>query len=56
MTTQIDVLAIDDDKFIQKVITKSLQSNDMTVRTANDGEAGIEEALIKKPDIILLDV
>lgn len=56
MTTQIDVLAIDDDKFIQKVITKSLQSDEMNVRTASDGESGVEEALSKKPDIILLDV
>ncbi len=56
MTKQIDVLAIDDDKFIQKVIIKSLKSDAMNVRTASDGESGIEEALNKKPDIILLDV
>lgn len=56
MTTQIDVLAIDDDKFIQKVISKSLQSGDMSVRIAGDGESGIEEALNNTPDIILLDV
>ncbi|MCK5121260.1 MAG: response regulator [Methylococcales bacterium] len=56
MTAKIDVLAIDDDKFIQKVIAKSLTSSTMSVRTANDGEAGIAEATRVKPDIILLDV
>lgn len=56
MTAKIDVLAIDDDKFIQKVITKSLMSSAMSVRTADDGETGIAEALRVTPDIILLDV
>ncbi|MCK4842299.1 MAG: response regulator [Methylococcales bacterium] len=53
---QIDILAIDDDKFIQKVITRSLSSHAISVRTANDGESGIEEATRVVPDIILLDV
>lgn len=56
MPHQIDILAIDDDKFIQKMIIKSLQSDFMSVRTANDGESGIEEVIRKTPDIILLDV
>ncbi|HGX92555.1 MAG TPA: response regulator [Candidatus Tenderia sp.] len=53
---KIDILAIDDDKFIQKVIIKSLQSETISVRTANDGESGIAEATQRVPDIILLDV
>lgn len=56
MANQIDILAIDDDKFIQKIIVKSIQSDAMSVRTANDGESGIEEVIRKTPDIILLDV
>ncbi|MCF6202212.1 MAG: response regulator [Methylococcaceae bacterium] len=56
MTTKIDVLVIDDDKFIQKLITKTLTTEMMEVRTADDGESGIEEAIKKCPDIILLDV
>jgi CheY-like chemotaxis protein len=56
MTIEIDVLVIDDDKFIQKVIIKSLQSEVMNVRVAGTGELGIEEASNKKPDIIILDV
>ena len=53
---KIDILAIDDDKFIQKVIVKALQSDELSVRTANDGESGIEAAVNAIPDIILLDV
>ncbi len=56
MTTKIDVLVIDDDKFIQKLITKTLEPKQMNVRTADDGELGIEETLNTCPDLILLDI
>ncbi len=56
MDDQIDVLAIDDDKFVQKMIVKALESNSLKVRTADDGESGIEEATRRVPGIILLDV
>lgn len=56
MTAQIDILAIDDDKFVQKLIKKSLQSEHMSIRTADDGESGIQAVMDQCPDIILLDV
>jgi len=56
METKIDILAIDDDKFVQKMIVKALQSGEMSIRVANDGESGIAEATQQVPDIILLDV
>lgn len=56
METKIDVLAIEDDKFVQKMIIKALKSSAISVRTADDGEAGIEAATQQIPDIILLDV
>lgn len=56
MTKQIDVLVIDDDKFVQKVIRKAIEGAGLSCRMANDGESGIEEALRIAPDIILLDV
>jgi len=56
MEKQIDVLAIEDDKFVQKMIIKALQSSEISVRTANDGESGIKAASQQIPDIILLDV
>ncbi len=56
MEKQIDILAIEDDKFVQKMIIKALQSSAISVRTANDGESGIKVAIQQIPDIILLDV
>lgn len=56
METKIDVLAIDDDKFIQKIIVKALQSDELSVRTADNGELGIAAATQQVPSIILLDV
>ena len=49
------VLIVDDDKFIQKFITKSLH-NDFTTHSANDAEEGLSIAESLSPDIILLDV
>jgi len=56
MSEKIDVLAIDDDKFVQKLIAKGLESDDMAVRSAFNGEVGIEMANENVPDVILLDV
>lgn len=56
MRTIIDILAIDDDKFVQKLIVKALQSSELSVRTADDGELGIAAAIQQVPSIILLDV
>lgn len=56
MSEQIDILAIDDDKFLHKVIAKTLDSEDMAIRFALNGEAGIQMAAESVPDIILLDV
>lgn len=52
----IDVLAIDDDKIVQKIIRRALEPNGFTVRTANDGEAGLVEAIANPPQLVLLDV
>lgn len=56
MANKITILAIDDDKFIHKVISKSLSSEELMVQSAFDGESGIEMAINRQPDIILLDV
>jgi len=52
----IDVLAIDDDKIVQKIIRRALEPNGFAVRTANDGESGLAEATANPPDVVLLDV
>lgn len=56
MTKTYDILAIDDDKLSQKIISRTLQSGGFAPRLAADGASGITEALRKIPDIILLDV
>lgn len=50
------VLVIDDDKFIHKMVKKSISSHDFEVNYALDGESGFEAAFSDPPDIILLDV
>jgi CheY-like chemotaxis protein len=56
MSKQVEVLAIDDDKFVQKMIRKTLEGGGLSTRTADDGESGIAEFQRKPSDIILLDV
>ncbi|MCB1877753.1 MAG: response regulator [Chromatiales bacterium] len=56
MDRTIDVLAIDDDRFVQKMIRKALAEGGLSVRTADDGESGLMAAKGEVPDIILLDV
>ena len=51
-----NILVIDDDKFIHKVITRALESAGFPVTCTLDGDSGIAEALKNKPNIILLDV
>jgi len=52
----IDVLAIDDDKIVQKIIRKTLEGEGFAVRSAHDGESGLAAALENPPQIVLLDV
>jgi len=49
------ILIVDDDKFIQKVLTKFLQ-DDYKIDIVNNGEEALEYVKTKKPSIILLDV
>lgn len=52
----IDVLAIDDDRIVQKIVRRALEPQGFRVRTADDGEHGLATARAEPPDIILLDV
>lgn len=56
MLSGVDVLAIDDDRISQKMISRALQGVGLKPRLANDGEHGLEEAARATPDVILLDV
>lgn len=51
-----DVLVIDDDETIRLLTQSHLEDNGFVVRTAEDGESGIESFRQSPPGIVLLDV
>ncbi|MBL4680450.1 MAG: response regulator [Pseudomonadales bacterium] len=51
-----NILLIDDDSFLHKMVRRALEPHGFVLRTALDGELGIKAALEEIPDIILLDV
>lgn len=52
----IDVLVVDDEIAIAKLIKFVLESNGYEVRIADDGEAAISAIMDKKPDLVVLDL
>jgi len=56
MSSKIDVLVIDDDKFVHKIISKNLSSDSLSVRSALGGKEGLTLISEKIPNIIILDV
>ena len=49
------VLVIDDDPDVREFVAESLSDLGYSVRTADDGAAGIEEFGKARPDIVILD-
>lgn len=54
--SKADILIIDDEPAIQKLLQIALESNDYTVRHAESGKSGIINAANHPPDLILLDL
>ena len=50
------ILLVDDDTEILEAIKLSLEKLDQEVLTASDGNAAVELALTRKPDVIVLDL
>ncbi len=50
------ILIIEDDKTMLRVLKDNFEQIGMLVRTASDGEAGLELGLHTQPDLILLDI
>ncbi|MFA5932062.1 MAG: response regulator [Candidatus Paceibacterota bacterium] len=48
--------AIEDDAFLRNVINEKLKKEGFDVLEARDGEEGLETALSKRPDLIILDI
>jgi len=52
---QAMVLAVDDDRLVQKILLTRLQAAGYVVEVASDGLAGLEMARRLRPDVILTD-
>ena len=50
------ILIIEDDPTMLRVLKDNFEYSGMLVKTARDGEAGLELALHTQPDLILLDI
>lgn len=50
------VLIVEDDKSLSEVLSYNLEKEGFNVFKAFDGRTGIEQAKLKKPEIVLLDV
>lgn len=56
MSSEIKILAVDDDSISRKMIGRALTDSDFSLSFAEDGETGLSMALQELPDIIILDV
>jgi len=54
--TQKNILIIDDDPSIHKLLQKFIDLYDFTLYSANNGKSGLELILKNKYDVILLDL
>ncbi|OGG57084.1 hypothetical protein A3D71_04365 [Candidatus Kaiserbacteria bacterium RIFCSPHIGHO2_02_FULL_55_20] len=50
------VLMIDDDGFFTSIIANAFKKHGCEIRSARDGESGIESARKERPDLVLLDM
>lgn len=56
MAEQIHVLLVEDDVFLSNIYKTKLEMEGYKVTTADNGESAWQQAEVKNPDIILLDV
>lgn len=50
------ILLVEDSPYLAESIQDALEMNDLEVHVAQNGQAGIDYALSKHPDLILLDI
>jgi CheY-like chemotaxis protein len=50
------ILIVEDEPLIQELYKKVIEQGGFTVYTASDGLTGLNEAISKHPDLILLDI
>ena len=56
MSATETILIIEDDTTMLRVLKDNCEYSGMSVKTASDGEAGLELAIDAQPDLILLDI
>jgi DNA-binding response OmpR family regulator len=56
MSTARTILVVEDDRFLRRACEVSLQQRGFVVKSACDGEAGLQLARESMPDLILLDL
>lgn len=56
MSSSKSVLIVDDEESLASVLSRKFTDEGITAYTANNGRVGLEMALEKHPDIILLDI
>jgi two-component system response regulator MprA len=52
----VDILVVDDDPSLLRMLRRGLTLAGYSVRAAEDGEAALEELLAEEPDLVVLDV
>ncbi|MCF7955189.1 MAG: response regulator [Phycisphaerae bacterium] len=55
-TDRVKILIVDDEPNIVQTLQDRLEMNDFDVVTASNGKEGLEQAILEKPDVVLLDV
>jgi DNA-binding response OmpR family regulator len=52
----VDLLVVDDDTDVSATLREILEVEGFTVRVADDGQQGLDQLLVRYPDLVLLDV
>jgi CheY-like chemotaxis protein len=50
------ILIVEDEEPMRRVLKDTLEQEGFIVFESSDGKAGLEEAFVKRPDLILLDI
>lgn len=56
MSSKGDILIVDDDPDFCEVVKVALEADGFSVRSASDGEKGLEAMRAQRPDLVFLDV
>lgn len=50
------ILVVDDEADIVRIVTRIMEGLGHQVRTAGDGKAALEQVALEKPDVVILDL